>query len=606
MTNTHTHLKPRLSLTIGVTGHRLHRMLDVDQDVLRHAISTTLTQLSVALEGVYGKHKTMFAHELPQLRMISALADGADTIGAQAALAAGWRVDACLPFARDVYANDFAPGQPYEEFDALLKQVTATFVLDGEHADPEKRDAAYEAVGRLTLEQADVLLAIWDGDPGRGRGGTARVVAEAVARHIPVIHIHTSSAEAPQMLWTGLSDADIEQPSVEIVPRMDAAKTIDIVVNTLAAPPDNKIDQRMLAYFYRDQTHHASLGIGYPLLLAVTGVRTFSRRDFRPASAAQSQATLTAVLATPVAETSFAANLIARYGIADAAATYFAQIFRSGFVANFALAALAVVLSLTGPLAPGFKLLLISIELFIVILIVANTHAGNRFSWHERWMDNRHLAEQLRALSFTSLLGDLSLRAHVNRDAATVPGWVGWLARATARELAIPNASADVAYLTTVRDAALRLIEDQIAYQHANEKRMHKLEHRLHNAGELLFGATIVACAVWIIAKLTGAPVYGNGGGGVNMTVVVSLLTAAMPALGGAIYGIRMQGDFAGIAHRSHTTVARLERLRRAMLGDPVDYARLNSRLRNLADIMLIDVSNWRTTYQARPLSLPG
>jgi hypothetical protein len=66
MTNTHTHLRPRLSLTIGVTGHRLYRMLDVDQDVLRHAISTTLAQLSVALEGVYGKHKTMFAHEPPQ------------------------------------------------------------------------------------------------------------------------------------------------------------------------------------------------------------------------------------------------------------------------------------------------------------------------------------------------------------------------------------------------------------------------------------------------------------------------------------------------------------------------------------------------------------
>ncbi len=48
-------------------------------------------------------------------------------------------------------------------------------------------------------------------------------------------------------------------------------------------------------------------------------------------------------------------------------------------------------------------------------------------------MDNRHLAEQLRALAFTSLLGDLGLRSHGVGDAAAIPGWVGWLARATAR-----------------------------------------------------------------------------------------------------------------------------------------------------------------------------
>jgi hypothetical protein len=52
--------------------------------------------------------------------------------------------------------------------------------------------------------------------------------------------------------------------------------------------------------------------------------------------------------------------------------------------------------------------------------------------------------------------------------------------------------------------------------------------------------------------------------------------------------------------------VSRLERLKRAMTEDPIDYARLSARLKNLADIMLTDVSNWRTTYQARPLTLPG
>ena len=291
----------------------------------------------------------------------------------------------------------------------------------------------------------------------------------------------------------------------------------------------------------------------------------------------------------------------------DSVAGYFAQIFRSGFVANFTLAAIAVILALSGLLFPAMKLPIISGELICVILILINTHAGKRFGWHERWMDNRHLAEQLRALALTSVLGDLGLRSHAShsgRDAAAIPGWVGWLARATARETGLPNVHADDATLTRVRDMALHLINEQMAYQHTNAARMHKLEHRLHQSGEILFGGTIVACVAWIIAKLTGMPmgVVGN----VGMTEIVTFITAVLPALGASIYGIRMQGDFAGVAFRSQVTVSRLERLKRAMHDDPIDYARLTARLRNLADIMLTDVSSWRTTYQARPVALPG
>ena len=133
---------------------------------------------------------------------------------------------------------------------------------------------------------------------------------------------------------------------------------------------------------------------------------------------------------------------------------------------------------------------------------------------------------------------------------------------------------------------------------------MDKLESRLHAAGEILFGGTMVACVAWICAKLMNVPM--TFGGSIGLTEIVTALTAAMPAMGAALYGIGMQGDFAGIAHRSEATVARLERLKRALKDDPLEYARLIARLRRLADIMLTDVAHWRTTYQARPLKLPG
>ena len=617
---TSTNIKPRLCFTIGVTGHREHKLEGADIAAVTATIARTLAQLQQAVVAVGTHHHHAFSTESPQLRMVSALADGADTMVAKAALAAGWRLDACLPFPGAQYANDFTNAAHHDDFLALLEKVTSTFELPGNH---NEATAAYEAVGRLVLEQCDMLLALWDGDANRGRGGTSRVVADAVARHIPVIHIHThgdqliqdAHATVPvQLLWTGLSDAEIEQPSVEIVPRAPAETAIAQVVAALTVPPEHKVDTRMLMQFYRERAATSTPALPYPLLLAFTGVRPLSRRDLKPMQAEASSADLRALLALSAGKADAAANfadkLSARYGVADTAAAYFAQIFRSGFVANFTLAAIAVILALAGLLAPALKLAIISGELICVMLILINTHAGKRFGWHERWMDNRHLAEQLRALAFTSVLGDLGLRnhgshaSHSGRDAAEIPGWVGWLARATARETGLPNVNADAAHLTRVRDMALHLINEQMAYQHTNAARMHKLEHRLHHAGEILFGGTIVACVAWIIFKLTGMPmgVVGN----VGMTEIVTFLTAVLPALGASIYGIRMQGDFAGVAFRSQVTVSRLDRLKRAITNDPLDYARLSARLRNLADIMLTDVSNWRTTYQARPLALPG
>ena len=593
--------KPRMSLTIGVTGHRQQRLLGADRAALSTQVTETLRRLQQSTEAMLREHHTAFADQPPRLRMVSALADGADTIVAQAALAAGWHVDACLPFPRDVYARDFETGARHDEFVALLEQVSSTFELAGSH---DEASAAYEAVGRLVLEQSDIVLALWDGDQGRGRGGTSRVVADAVARHIPVIHIHTLGAEPPQVLWSGLSDAEIEQPSVEIVPRTNADEGIDVSVRLLCLPPDHDVDTRMLARFYRQRKHARTLALPYPMLLALTGVRALDRRDWRAPQPSQSAAQLAALLDASTDSRWLATPLIPRYGIADAAASYFAQIFRSGFVANFSLAALAVMIALSGPLFPKLKLPLISVELMIVIVILMTTHAGAKFGWHERWMDNRHLAEQLRSLALTSLLGDLGLRAHGAREAAAVPGWVGWLTRATAREVGLPDVVADAAYLSRVRNTAISLIDDQLAYQRHNAHRMHLLDHRLHRAGGVLFGGTIVACAGWIIAKLSGVPLGAVGT--IGATEIVTALTAAMPALGAALYGIRMQGDFSGVEYRARATVTRLERLKRAMASDPMDYTRLTVRLRNLADVMLSDVANWRTTYQARPLALPG
>lgn len=596
---------PRLSLTVGITGHRPPRLDDADVGSLADTLHPLLVRLAGATQQVHRAHPALLAAEPPCLRLVSALAEGADCLAAGVALAAGWRLDACLPFSEAQYARDFSDDMARERYRTLLAQASSVFALPGQR---DAASAAYEAVGRVVMDQSDLLLALWDGDPARGRGGTAQVVAEAVARHIPVIHIDTHGGHPPMMLWTGLSDLDFEQPTIDTVPRAPADEVIDAVVQALTEPPDNAIDRRMLARFLREHVSERTPALPFPVLLALTGVRRLRRSRLRPPSqeecAQRLQDCLGSLPDTGDHGDTLQQKLLPRFGLADAAGTYFAQLFRSGYVANFGLAALAVLLALSGLAAPSFKLPLIAIELLVILLILGNTRAGTRAGWHERWLDNRHLAEQLRVVSLCSLLGELELRNREAGNATMAPGWVRWYARASARELGLPHATIDAPYLGRIRETALVMIDDQIAYHQANAGQMRQLDHRLHRLGGYLFAATALACALWIVAKLLG--VEQAAAMPLDLTITVIMLTAVLPAMGAALYGIRMQGDFSGVADRSQVTATRLDTLRRGLDNDPLEFARLQARLRRLSDVMLADVARWRITYQARPLTLPG
>lgn len=599
---------PRLHLTVGITGHRPPRLPQARLEELQISVALLLVRISETLATVQRTHSEVLSAQPPCLRLMTALAEGADTLAAQAALQRGWQMDACLPFPAADYANDFAEGPARASFEHLLTQATSVMSLPGSR---DASSAAYEAAGRVVLDQSDIVLALWDGDPAHGRGGTAQVVAEAVARHIPVIHINvadgSSGVEMSMLLWTGLSDLDVEQPALDTVPRAPAATVLASVVKALTEPPTNVIDQLMLRRFLREHAAQRLPALPFPMLLAVTGVRGLRRRDLRAPSpeicAQHLHERLAGVTDTGSHAQRLGERVLPRYGLADAAGAYFAQLFRSGYIANFSLAALAVTLALSGLAAPAFKLQLIAAELMVILLILGNTRVGRRAGWHARWLDYRHLAEQLRVASIGSLLGDLGLR-HAGTDGGAVPpGWVRWYARATTRELGLPEAVLDQDYLAKVRQAALSMIEDQGAYHHSNAKQMHTLDHRLHRLGGLLFAATAAACVAWIAAKLLG---LGANGGMLDLTITVTVLTAVLPAMGAALYGIRMQGDFNGVAERSKVTATRLDALRRGLMDDPLEFYRLQSRLHRLAEVMLADLSHWRTTYQARPLDLPG
>lgn len=110
---------------------------------------------------------------------LSNLADGADQIFARAVLDAGGTIEAFIA------ARDYRTGIPREarrEYDDLLTRAAAVHNLPFSESTPE----SYMAASALMIDSADELLAVWDGQPARGYGGTADVVAYARTRNLPI------------------------------------------------------------------------------------------------------------------------------------------------------------------------------------------------------------------------------------------------------------------------------------------------------------------------------------------------------------------------------------------------------------------------------------
>jgi SMODS and SLOG-associating 2TM effector domain 1 len=135
------------------------------------------------------------------LAVISQLAEGADRLVVREALAAAnpdypARLEVVLPMRRDVYARVQGFGDASRgEFDELMRQAILVTVVrhpgDGDGASP----GAYQAASRSVVRSCDIVLAIWDGQPTGGKGGTAETLQAAAAGGKPCVWIPTDPAE---------------------------------------------------------------------------------------------------------------------------------------------------------------------------------------------------------------------------------------------------------------------------------------------------------------------------------------------------------------------------------------------------------------------------
>ncbi|WP_345583871.1 hypothetical protein [Streptomyces prasinosporus] len=114
------------------------------------------------------------------LEALTSLAAGADQLFADIALASGVPVTAVIPgMDYETHLGDAATRAAYRR---ILGFCAARVELPTEPTHEE----AYYAAGRWIVDHADRVVAVWDGRPARGPGGTGDVVAYARRNGVPV------------------------------------------------------------------------------------------------------------------------------------------------------------------------------------------------------------------------------------------------------------------------------------------------------------------------------------------------------------------------------------------------------------------------------------
>jgi len=152
--------------TVGFTGHReLKNPAEVAKAI------------GAALDRLQEKHGPLAA--------VSSAASGADTLFVEAVAGRGMPYFLILPFTAERFRQDFSP----DEWERVAKHFDGAANIEVVH-DVESANEAYLDAGVLTVDRADLLIAVWNGERAAGKGGTADVVG--YARHFdkPIVWIN--------------------------------------------------------------------------------------------------------------------------------------------------------------------------------------------------------------------------------------------------------------------------------------------------------------------------------------------------------------------------------------------------------------------------------
>jgi hypothetical protein len=537
-------------LRVGITGTRTLTETAVIEESLRTILTTRYKQAFNAdgQRALSGLHATPLAFTL-----VSPLAEGADRLAARVALELpGTRLEVILPLKPEDYREDFAANDSCEDFSELLALAQRVTVVP-----PFPRPECYWQVGKAVVDSCDILVAVWDGQPSRGRGGTAEIVAMATEQGKPVFIISTIAPHAITLRngerLTGSHLAGLEEFNA------------------------------------------------YPL----------DSSTFRQSAANQGRWLFTASAAESIPQTTrsvIETHLIPPFVRAEAVAAHCQDRYlRSGLfgylIALFSVAILAMAIVLFHNNLT-MSAVFYGIELTALAAVFIMIHRAHKAGVHEKWLANRALAERLRNAFYFVACG--LPPTHPRLDAEENPLFTGdhdWTAVAFAEVCAglslVPrpedlNCPALAQYIKT------SWVDDQRAYHHSNvvgkpgakawikrfgTQRCDDLLRRLA-LGSFL-GAMIISALHLVFA------LFNLHGGWVKpVEVVLTIIAILLPVAGATFNGYRSLMEFSQMTASSEMMQIQLGRIA-PHLQEVRNADELEKCLRRIEDLMLLESQDW-------------
>lgn len=345
----------RLDLRVAIIGHRWLSVSDENVD----AVAREIRQI---------RAKT-FPSQGVGVTVVSALAEGADRLAGHAALRLDGRIEALLPLAVEDYVNDFETDDSRADFTELLAAAASVDIVPS----AETRTEAYRAAATAAVDRSDVVLALWDGRPASGVGGTGETIAYADSRGVPVWWLVTTHEQ-------GIG------PRQELAPRPEESTTQERTPTPFPATIN---------------------------LLSPTADRALRRYNARTVDLSASD---------PLGSWKAAAAFQAPFARADQTSIWFQRILRQSSRAIYTLAVVAVAV-VAGQLVFFRNLAWLTwIEVVCLAAITVILIAGRRLAFLARWLEARQLAELIRT---AALLGALGLTSPPSwGSAVAVNDWV--------------------------------------------------------------------------------------------------------------------------------------------------------------------------------------
>ncbi|MES2896088.1 MAG: hypothetical protein V4759_08665 [Pseudomonadota bacterium] len=541
-------------------------------------------------EGLDAAFRLIREAGVERARLLTGLAPGADELAAEA-----WRlaqlgpIHAVFPFLDDPEAKA-----------AELRGVQSATWLDGAAAEVLGRNPHLKQT-RLVVEAADLLVVVWTGERARGAGGTADAVRCALETGLSVLWVKPSDSPRlrlirPEKLPSDFDFLEFQEglgagnlSHVEEATETNVREALNLEALTAAEAAD-ALDRQARAAGDKstklDAWLHGWLWKTYGAFRTLMGGRVSGMAAPHP-------------VPEDLAEQGGFQLLTAAYMSADQHANRLSAVHRSEQILLLLAMVTAAIVGSAWTIWPGFKITAVFIELMLGLAALWVWSSAARARQHERWGEERHLAEQLRLIRACWPLGVslVSTRTPPIVRQALEPE------QAILRKAGLPHGEFDEARVASWgRWALSELVEGQAAYHLAVSKREGRIAHRIHVAENAAFVFLLALFASYLVAHALSHPL------GLHVphwiSGVVAMAGTVVPAFAAATMALEAKLEFKEQSARSARIGERLQGLA-AQLGPSPSLDDLQGAARAAMRWHLAETSHWRDGAGRRQLFRP-